>query len=269
MLEANLCYANFKNTEVESAKDWGDIMLSRLQKPANLFFALLFCFLFTGPSLARAEDSPDKDEYDFSWLDPDKKIYVVQNRKFVNGQRAELSVGAGFGLGQPYRSASVLVPRFSYYFNENFGISAVAALASNSPNSNYNTLRSVTSVIPSIRDVKSFVGGSVLYLPFYAKFNMFNQIVYMDWDFELGVDSVTSEIDLNYSSTGNSNVYAASYTGFHWGTGMKFFISRYFAVRLDFMSVMYSAPGATNGVLNANSDSNTSNYLTLGLSYTF
>jgi outer membrane beta-barrel protein len=269
MLDANLCYAKSKITEVESAKDWGNIMLSRLQKPTNLFFALLFCFLFIGPSLARAEDSPDKDEYDFSWLDPDKKIYVVQNRKFTNGQRAELSVGGGFGIGQPYRSATVIVPRFTYYFNESFAISALATLASNSTNGNFDELRSLTSVIPEVRDVKSFVGGSVMYLPFYAKFNIFNQIIYMDWDFELGLDSVTSEIDLNYSSTGNSNVTSASYTGFHWGTGMKFFLNRNFAVRLDFLSLMYSAPGALNGVISSNNNSYTSNYLTLGLSYTF
>jgi outer membrane beta-barrel protein len=255
-------------------------MLSRLQKPANLFFALLFCFLFMGPSLARAEDSPDKEEYDFSWLDPDKKIYVVQNRKYTNGQRAELALSGGLGLGQPYRNATVFMPRFLYYFNENFAISALAAFASNNTNDNYNVLANATTKIPVVRDVKSFVGGSLLWLPFYGKLNMFNKIIYLDWDFEGGVDSVSSEIDLNTISPSStsytgSNVVTGTFTGFHWGTGMKFFLSRNFAVRLDFTSLVYWAPAATQSItstgasLNSTNTSYTSNYLTLGVSYTF
>src|SRR3954465_6960282 len=35
------------------------------------------------------------DEYSFNWLDPDKKIYVLQNRRYLKAERAELSVLVG------------------------------------------------------------------------------------------------------------------------------------------------------------------------------
>ena len=45
-----------------------------------------------------------KAEYDFSWLDPDKKIYVIQNRKYLKAKRALVSVLGGLGLSNPYRT---------------------------------------------------------------------------------------------------------------------------------------------------------------------
>ena len=45
------------------------------------------------------------DDYNFSWLDPDKKIYVLQNRKFRKANAAQLFLMGGMGLGETYRKA--------------------------------------------------------------------------------------------------------------------------------------------------------------------
>jgi outer membrane beta-barrel protein len=129
--------------------------------------------------------------------------------------------------------------------------------------------------VPIIRDINSFYGGSVVYLPFYGKINMFNQILYMDWHFEGGLGQVTSEVDMNTSRSGSPMITQQNYTSFHLGTGMKFFITRNIAARLDYLAVFYKAPSgidelghvatATSGV----EDTYDNHFLTLGVSYTF
>ena len=44
--------------------------------------------------LARADASPNSsdEEYNFKWLDPDKKVYVLQNRKYRKALRPFFSV---------------------------------------------------------------------------------------------------------------------------------------------------------------------------------
>jgi outer membrane beta-barrel protein len=249
----------------------GDFMSFRLP-----IFLLIFAGFILGSAQAIAEEQKsdaDKDDYDFSWLDPEKKIYVVQNRKYTKAQKIELALNGGIGIGEPYRKRRIVMPRIFYYFNEHFGASFMAGFAKNAENNNLSQLRLVTKVIPAVRDINSFYGASVVWLPWYGKINMFNQILYLDWHFEIGVGQVTSEIDLNTSSTGNPNLNQSTYTSFHYGTGMKFFITRNIAARLDYLAVNYKAPIGIDGSLTsgngATQDTYDNHFLTLGMSYTF
>lgn len=222
------------------------------------------------------EDAPNvqatpsvKDDYDFSWLDPDKKIYVVQNRKYEKRHKAEFGLNGGIGFGEPYRNSLVFMPRLSYYFNESWGLSAIANFASIGENNNFRSLKSVSSVIPTVRDTTSWEGLSLLWIPFYAKINVFNKILYVDWQFELGGSMATSEIDLNTSASGSANVSTDSYVGFYWGTGQKFFLSREWAIRWDLIGMYYSAPTARAGALLGSNETKDNYYFTLGASVTF
>lgn len=246
-----------------------------------LFRALLLSIavISFSPDCAKAADEdgaapPDaydegREEYDFSWLDPDKKIYVVQNRKYTKKQRLELSVGGGLGIGEPYRDRTVFMPRAIFYFNESWAISFLAGFNYNRENENFKELKSVSAVVPTVRDIRNFYGGSVMWLPFYAKMNMFNKIFYLDWHFEAGLGQANTEIDLNTSSAGNPMINESNHVEFHWGTGWKFFVTRNFGVRLDYLALYYKAPTGRGGAIGEEEETFDNYYLTLGLSYTF
>jgi len=57
---------------------------------------------------SRSKGSSDDDEYNFNWLDPEKKIYVLQNRKFLKGGHVLLSVTGG---GWLFESLSIHLQR--------------------------------------------------------------------------------------------------------------------------------------------------------------
>jgi outer membrane beta-barrel protein len=240
-------------------------------------FLALFASLLLHTSHAYAvapEDSSvenDRDEYDFSWLDPDKKIYVVQNRKFAKANHFELSTSYGVGMGETYRTQRQWRVRGNFYFSEHWGISAFYFNNYNSTNDTFGQLAAVSSVIPTVRDTDTYFGGSILWLPFYGKINMFNQIFYIDWHFEAGLGSAGTEIDLNTRANGNSNINTANFVGYHWGSGWKFFIDRHWGARLDFLATYYKANNGLDGTLGSSksSDQTYDNYyLTLGISYT-
>lgn len=236
-----------------------------------------FVFLLTaftnGNALANEPAEEQTDEYDFSWLDPEKKIYVVQNRKYTKGGKLELALTGGFGVGEPYRTRRTVMPRLFYYINEQFGIGAFMGFNSSTENSNVEALRAVATRKPAVRDIQNMVGGSVMWIPFYGKINMFNQILYLDWHLEAGVGQVASELDLNTLRDGNPILSESSHFSYHWGTGQKFFITRNFAARLDFLAVYYRAASGVDGSVTSvqgSAEDNYDNYfVTLGASYTF
>jgi len=238
-------------------------------------FALSAALLFFASSQAlAAPDDPgmdsERDEYDFSWLDPDKKIYVVQNRKYQKGNRFELGTGYGVGMGESYRTQRQWNVRATYYFSEHWAISGIYFSNFNSENDDYAQIKAINSTVPVVRDTHNYFGGSIMWLPFYGKINMFNQIFYIDWHFELGFGNASTEIDLNRSAQGNPVIEASSHGALHWGSGWKFFINRHWGARLDFLSTYYKAPNGLNGSVTGSEDQTYDNYyLTLGVSYTF
>ncbi len=240
-----------------------------------LFAVLMICSAPRAGAADGASVEGDKDEYDFSWLDPDKKIYVVENRKFNKAQRFELSTSFGIGVSQAYITERQWLTRGTFFFSEHWGISAFYFNNYNSPNSEYAQVESLSSLVPAVRSTNSYFGGSVLWIPFYGKINLFNQIFYIDWDFELGVGSANTQININQQSNAAANNVTGSYGAIHWGSGWKFIVDRHWAAHFDFLSTHYSAP---NGIVtNSNLGSATGGttepynnyYLTLGVGYTF
>ncbi|MGZ3649680.1 MAG: outer membrane beta-barrel domain-containing protein [Bdellovibrionota bacterium] len=235
-----------------------------------LFAALT---LYSSHAFAVPPEDPsvdsERDEYDFSWLDPDKKIYVVQNRKFTKAQHFEVSTSYGIGMGETYRTQRQWRVRGTYYFNEHWGLSGFWFNNYNSENDTFTQLRLVSGVVPSVRDTNTYFGGSIMWLPFYGKVNMFNQIFYIDWHFEAGLGSAGTEIDLNTKANGSPNLSAANFGAYHWGSGWKFFIDRHWGARLDFLATYYKAPLYLKGDTSVGDTQTYDNYyLTLGISYT-
>jgi outer membrane beta-barrel protein len=182
--------------------------------------------------------APD-DEYSFNWLDPDKKIYVLQNRKFQKANHLLLSGFLGTSFSNPYRTTINFEPRLSYYFSESWGIEVFYTVANNSKNNTYNALENTGAVLPVIREINSQLGGMLQWAPWYSKINVFNTILYFDWYFSAGVGSLGT----SYYAVANTpaNSYKEDLMAFYGGTGQIFHVSQQFVVRWDLTGAFYNA----------------------------
>ena len=190
--------------------------------------------------------SEDDDNYNFSWLDPEKKIYVLQNRKYRKAERLQLFALGGIGLGETYRTAYQFQPRMAYWFNEDFGIEAFYSVRWNNQNNAYRALvqASGSGATPLIREVNNEVGALFNWAPWYAKINVFNSVLYFDWYFSLGLGSMSTQIG---PRTSTDAVYGPQWQkqnlfAIYLGTGQLFHLSEMFSLRLDLIGHFYSAP---------------------------
>lgn len=208
----------------------------------------------------------DDDEFNFSWLDPDKKVYVLQNRKYRKKNRFAIFLSAGLNLSNPYRTEYEIVPRAAFWFSEQFGVEFFYSGIKNSDNTNLTALKNASpSALPFVRENDSYYGAVLTWTPWYSKLNFFNKILYYDWYFDLGGGQTATAFDQNRRAGNSPNfIYESLFTVFY-GTGMQFYVSRNFMVRLDMLGMMYSATGA-DGV----TKSNTQNYdFTAGIGWAF
>ncbi len=221
-------------------KSWGGFVL----------LLLLSVFLDVSSSFAAGTPAPaDDNEYNFSWLDPDKKIYVLQNRRYRKAGNPHLYMMGGMSLGDTYRSVYQVQPRMAVWFNEDFGLEVFYSGRSNSPNNAYKALdQAITtggvSKSPYIREVRSQFGVLFNWAPWYAKINVFNSILYFDWYFSLGAGTLGTDIGpktkddaASAASWSTENLFAVFV-----GTGHLFHINEHWMVRLDALGHFYSAP---------------------------
>jgi outer membrane beta-barrel protein len=196
---------------------------------------------------ATRPENSDSD-YNFNWLDPEKKIYVLQNRRYTKAGRAMLSFMLGPGTGNAYRSVLNFDPRISYHFSEAWGVEFFYTITSNSANSNYDSLHSTSPTIsPFIREFKHEVGGMLEWDPWYAKINVFNSIIYFDWYFHLGAGSIASR---TFSAVGNGTKPQENdenLVAVYWGTGHLYHLDEHWTARLDMTSADYHALSNSNG----------------------
>jgi outer membrane beta-barrel protein len=194
-------------------------------------------------SLNEAHAASDSEQYNFSWLDPEKKIYVLQNRRYVKAKRLMLSAMGGTSYSDPYRDAYALNARAAFYFSESLGVEGFYSKAFTSENNNYEALKQVSpATLPVVREVRSQIGANLQWVPWYAKINVFNQILYFDWYFSAGAGTLNVDLDTRTRSTDPAAYTPKSYFAFFLGTGQMFHISDRVAVRLDFSSALYRAP---------------------------
>ena len=240
----------------------------KIKKWSVFGILILSVFLDVSSSYGGAPD----DDYNFSWLDPDKKIYVLQNRRFKKTGSPEIYLMGGASLEDTYRNVYQVQPRLGFWFSEEFGIETFYAAKFNSINNAYRALdeainqnASDVTKTPYIREVTSDIGILFNWAPWYAKINVFNSILYFDWYFSAGIGSLTTRVgpgdynDALYKSYWQSeNLFAV-----FLGTGQIFHLSDHWKIRLDVLGHFYSAPiyggapGApTNSAIFSNFDVN-------------
>lgn len=183
-----------------------------------------------------------EDEYNFNWLDPDKKIYVLQNRRYVKAERALMTLMPGTGMSSPYRSTYTLDVRAAYYFSEVIGIEGFYSMGFNSENTTYKALGAASAgILPVVREIRGKAGVLVQWVPWYAKINMFNEILYFDWYFSGGLGQIQSRLDTRASAGAGPAYTKQNIVAAYLGTGHLYHLNESLTVRLDFSGTFYQA----------------------------
>lgn len=214
----------------------------------------------------------EKDIYEFSWLDPDKEVYVLQNRKYRKAGKLHVNVGGGITTSGAFVDATAIQGRVGFFFNEDFGLEGLYSKNSGKENETAKGVRAQsaggTGVAPFRRIVDSYYGAMILWSPFYSKINTFNKIVYMDWIFGLGYAQLkekNNKLRIQLGQTYEGVETLDTHSGILWQAGMKFYIDESFSIRTDLTAIHYSADNITT----AGSTYKSNFDATVSLGYTF
>ncbi len=233
----------------------------------NIYALTLVLFSLSAPAL-RADE---KDLYDFLWLDPDKKVYVLQNKVHKKDKSVYLNVGYGQGMSSNFQDTTLLHGNLGFNFTEEWAIEGIYSKYSNSNNEAFTNLGRLNGSIPFIRRTDSNYGLLAKWSPFYGKINTFNKIFYFDWNIALGYGKLnTSSNAKTVSITGKANNYEnESYSSVIAKTGLSFHASKNVHIGIDLIINNFSAPGPTiNNVTPASkSRSNSDAVITIGVSF--
>lgn len=192
----------------------------------------------------------EKDIYEFSWLDPDKEVFVLQNRKFRKASRLHVNVGGGITTSGAFVDSTTIQGRAGFFATEDYGLEVIYAKNSGKENDTAKLVRNSpgqTGSKPFRRIVQSYTGAMFLWSPFYSKINTFNSIVYMDWIFGVGYASLVEKNNkLAFENVFQEDVETQeTHGGIIWEAGMKFYLNENFNIRTDLTAIHYSAKNLT------------------------
>lgn len=215
----------------------------------------------------------EKSLYNFSWLDNDKEIYVLQNRKFRKDGNFYVGVTGAYNLSQDFLDAYGGTFRAGYFFREDWGIEGVFGKNTSTESDSAKGVKE-QGAIPFYREIDSYMGAMVVWAPFYSKINTFNKVFYFDWTFGLGLASISTNDNRNLFTTPvntDKSMTKESVMGALWNTGFRFYINENWSLRLDVTGLTYKADKSKRQNSNSSKSSQLfTNYdLGLGLNYAF
>lgn len=230
----------------------------------------LLLFMICSMSFA-AEESM----YDFSWLDKDKEVYVLQNRKFRKKNKVYIGTTFGKSLSGAYVDRYTGALYGGYFFGENWGVEFSYNKANNQTNATHDAVKEAGTVA-FYRNIDSALNAHLVWSPFYSKINTFNKIIYYDWLFGLGISSLTTQDNRNEfkkNSAQADDLTKENTTALSWFTGFRFFINQSWSFRLDFKGTHSYADRAISDGTDFGFDIQKSWFhyydFKLGLNYTF
>jgi outer membrane beta-barrel protein len=195
-----------------------------------LYFVFLSFNIFSGT----------KDIYNFKWLDPKKKVYVLQNKVNTNKNSVYLNLGYGFSNQSDFQDSNFYQAQLGYFFSEEWGIELFYNSYNNENNSTYNSVfNSVgggTPRVPYIVRVNNAYGGLLTFSPFYGKINTFNLIYYINWSFGVGYTSFDTSNNYDAWVNNSSTDYFTDRkrSGFVAKTQVRWFLDDWLTVNLDY-----------------------------------
>ena len=231
---------------------------------------ILSIFLLSSLFLSSKIIAAEKDIYEFSWLDPDKEVYVLQNRKFRKAERLYVNAGGGITTSGAFVDSTSIQGRAGFFLTEGFGLEGLYAKNSGKENATAAGVRSSTggSATPFRRIVENYWGVMATWSPFYSKTNTFNSIIYMDWIFGVGYAQLkekNNKLDFSGDVALKNIPTTESHSGLIWEAGLMFYLNQNFTLRTDLTAVHYSAANVkTSGsAIKSNFDA------TVSLGFTF
>lgn len=224
----------------------------------RMSFSKFFVFLISanflvhlfGLEVISKLSASETSTYDFQWLDPDKEVYVLQNRKFRKNGKLNISAGGGFTTSGAFVDSKAFQGRVGYFFREDWGLELIYAKHTGKENSTAKSVRNegASGSTPFRRITQNYMGAMAVWSPFYSKVNTFNTILYYDWLLGLGaakIEEKNNRSEFINGSTGNNASSTETHTGIVWGTGFKFYLTEMWEVRADVTGVHFKANKAS------------------------
>lgn len=225
--------------------------------------SLVLSLLFSLNTLAG-----EGDLYDFLWLDPDKSVYVLQNKIYPKDKSLYLDIGYTTSLTQKFQDSVGAQLKFGYFFHEEWAIEAMIMQYSNTNNSAYDSIRKVNETVPFVLRPLSSRSIFLIWSPFYGKINTFNQIYYFDWSFGLGTGQYRMESNLDTVEQNIPDRYSdETYTPVQVKSTLKFHINKHMHLGVEFLSTNFKA--ATDPTNKSKKDWKRNNDLIFSLGVSF
>jgi outer membrane beta-barrel protein len=202
--------------------------------PMGCFKKVFLIISFSIISLPHQAFSSESSVYKFDWLDSDKEIYVLQNRKFRKDKSLYVGATGNFTTSGAFIDSIGYSAVAGFFFTENWGVELIYNSASPETNSTYELAKD-NALIPYFRQVNDYVGAMLMWSPFYSKINTFDQIFYYDWIFGVGAAQVNTSNNINsFGTSTESTLQDEAGTGILWTSALRFYITETFSIRLDF-----------------------------------
>lgn len=212
----------------------------------------------------------EKDLYDFLWLDPDKQVYVLQNKIHKKEHTVYANLGAGLGLSSNFVDTSLVHGNVGFYLTEEWAIEGLYTSYSNKDNEALENLIRLRGAVPFMRKTKSNYGVLAKWSPFYGKVNTFNKIFYFDWAFGLGLGKLNTESNAaTVANTTTADRFSSeSYTSVIGKTELSVHASKNVHFNLGLIMNTYKAPGpVVNGQQKDKIRNNLDSVLSIGFSF--
>ena len=190
-----------------------------------------------------------EDIYKFKWLDPDKKVFVLQEKTYENRHKIYFDLGYGQSQFSDFQDSSFIHADIGWYFAEEWGIELLYHSYENKNNDSYKAVQRQVTVIPFIIKIDNAIGGLLVYSPFYGKLNTYNLIYYLDWSFAGGFASLnTNDNFASFTANSTTDTYVdKKRSAFVAKTQVRFFVTKHFHINLDYAAFFVRAPEPGTG----------------------
>lgn len=186
------------------------------------------------PQAPKQDDRLDVSDLEKKyWAAKDTDFSVVQNRTYTKAGRFSLSGGYGTALNDTWSSNPTYDLMANYYFTDRYGIQLEYSSTSSKDNGAAERLIAQNGY-PNHNKYKQFYGAAFNWVPIYAKMSLLNSnIIYFDMAISpgLGMTEYEQQMDI-----GNARVWTPTAT---LDISQHYFLSKYFALRLDFKNRWY------------------------------